>query len=319
MLNPGSEEAEALAEVEEMEEVSKDMQEDIGRLVSKLEKRKAAAVSISDKARNWIAVAKEQSEEIVQEAEKKAESILAGAAEEIKRWEAEKAELAGVQDFQPIVNLNVGGVRVTTSLTTLNRFPDSMIGCMFSGRHALPLGKDEHFFIDRDGTHFRHILNFLRSPEGYQVSRGADARELRRECEYYGIDQLMFPDHPLAKPQQQPQPQFYFQPQYQHMPQAQAQASSSISRLTSAGTEKSFAYFELRGHKVGTIAVRIDLAGVHTIRDSGEPIKMCRHCDRAIFAIGARKYFFRSLYMQSTIVAAQPKVQGICPGCDMLC
>ncbi|KAJ1429910.1 BTB/POZ protein [Ochromonadaceae sp. CCMP2298] len=192
MLNPGSEEAEALAEVEEMEEVSKDMQEDIGRLVSKLEKRKAAAVSISDKARNWIAVAKEQSEEIVQEAEKKAESILAGAAEEIKRWEAEKAELAGVQDFQPIVNLNVGGVRVTTSLTTLNRFPDSMIGCMFSGRHALPKGEDGHFFIDRDGTHFRHILNFLRSPEGFKVPGGADEKEeLRRECEYYGIDQLM--------------------------------------------------------------------------------------------------------------------------------
>jgi len=194
MLNPGSEEAEALAEVEEMEEVSKDMQEDIGRLVSKLEKRKAAAVSISDKARNWIAVAKEQSEEIVQEAEKKAESILAGAAEEIKRWEAEKAELAGVQDFQPIVNLNVGGVRVTTSLTTLNRFPDSMIGCMFSGRHALSKGEDGYFFIDRDGTHFRHILSFLRAPEGYKVVGVADAEkeELRRECEYYGIDQLMF-------------------------------------------------------------------------------------------------------------------------------
>eukprot|EP00601_Ochromonadales_sp_CCMP2298_P004200 CAMPEP_0173176716 /NCGR_PEP_ID=MMETSP1141-20130122/4614_1 /TAXON_ID=483371 /ORGANISM="non described non described, Strain CCMP2298" /LENGTH=343 /DNA_ID=CAMNT_0014099085 /DNA_START=687 /DNA_END=1718 /DNA_ORIENTATION=+ len=343
MSNPGAPGSEA--EVEELEQAFEEMDQDFEKLVLK---RKAATVSIAAKARALIAHAKQESEDIineakaeaeiilagaaeeskklraeqvalVQDAKKQAESILAGAVDEINRLEAEKTAFAGLQQPDATVMLNIGSTRFETSLTTLCRFPNSMIGCMFSGRHALPLGKDEHFFIDRDGTHFRHILNFLRSPEGYQVSRGADARELRRECEYYGIDQLMFPDHPLAKPQQQPQPQFYFQPQYQHMPQAQAQASSSISRLTSAGTEKSFAYFELRGHKVGTIAVRIDLAGVHTIRDSGEPIKMCRHCDRAIFAIGARKYFFRSLYMQSTIVAAQPKVQGICPGCDMLC
>jgi len=284
MLNPGSEEAEALAEVEEMEEVSKDMQEDIGRLVSKLEKRKAAAVSISDKARNWIAVAKEQSEEIVQEAEKKAESILAGAAEEIKRWEAEKAELAGVQDFQPIVNLNVGGVRVTTSLTTLNRFPDSMIGCMFSGRHTLPQGEDGYFFIDRDGTHFRHVLNFLRSPEGYKVSGLTDAEkeELRRECEYYGIDQLMF---------------------------------------SATETEKTLVYRSLRGLQSGDIAVRVDTAGVHTIRDSGAKIEYCPHCDCGIFqgddgrgGFSELRYYFAGFNAESP-PAAQPRVQGACPFC----
>jgi hypothetical protein len=92
-----------------------------------------------------------------------------------------------------VVRLDQGGVPYTTSLTTLRRFPDSMIGCMFSGKHALPLGKDEHFFIDRDGRNFYHILNFLRSPEGYKVGlEGREKDELRRECEYYGIDQLMF-------------------------------------------------------------------------------------------------------------------------------
>ncbi|KAJ1395611.1 BTB/POZ protein [Ochromonadaceae sp. CCMP2298] len=221
MSNPGAPGSEA--EVEELEQASKEMDADIVKLVLKNQKRKAATVSITDKARTLIAHAKQESEEIVQGAEKKAKSILAGAVEEsktlraeqiafvedakknrefilagaveeINRWEAEKAALAGVQYFEPIVNLNVGGVRLTTSLTTLRRFPDTMIGCMFSGRHALPLGKDEHFFIDRDGTHFRHILNFLRSPESYKVGvAGAEKEELRRECEYYGIDQLIFP------------------------------------------------------------------------------------------------------------------------------
>jgi hypothetical protein len=65
--------------------------------------------------------------------------------------------LAGVQHFEPIVKLDVGGVRCTTSLTTLNRFPDSILGSMFSGRHALPKREDGHFFIDRDGRQFHHI------------------------------------------------------------------------------------------------------------------------------------------------------------------
>ena len=34
---------------------------------------------------------------------------------------------------------------------------------MFSGRHALEPQEDGSFFIDRDGTHFRHILNYLRT------------------------------------------------------------------------------------------------------------------------------------------------------------
>ncbi|KAJ1389428.1 hypothetical protein B484DRAFT_409327 [Ochromonadaceae sp. CCMP2298] len=45
---------------------------------------------------------------------------------------------------------------------------------MFSGRHALPLGKDEQFVIDRDGTRLQHILNFLRAPEGYKMELTED-------------------------------------------------------------------------------------------------------------------------------------------------
>ncbi|NYT47305.1 MAG: hypothetical protein H0A75_06710 [Candidatus Methanofishera endochildressiae] len=33
---------------------------------------------------------------------------------------------------------------------------------MFSGRYPIQKGKDGNYFIDRDGTHFNHILNFLR-------------------------------------------------------------------------------------------------------------------------------------------------------------
>uniref|UniRef100_A0A4W3JIT2 BTB domain-containing protein n=1 Tax=Callorhinchus milii TaxID=7868 RepID=A0A4W3JIT2_CALMI len=61
------------------------------------------------------------------------------------------------------VTLNVGGRLYSTSLTTLTRYPESMLGSMFSG--AMPTSSDSqgNYFIDRDGEMFRYILNFLRS------------------------------------------------------------------------------------------------------------------------------------------------------------
>jgi hypothetical protein len=40
-----------------------------------------------------------------------------------------------------VIKLNVGGMLFTTSTATLTSCPDTMLGAMFSGRHALP--KDE--------------------------------------------------------------------------------------------------------------------------------------------------------------------------------
>ena len=42
-----------------------------------------------------------------------------------------------------------------------------MLAAMFSGRHLTAIDEDGRYFIDRDGTHFRHILNFLRDGETY--------------------------------------------------------------------------------------------------------------------------------------------------------
>jgi hypothetical protein len=84
-----------------------------------------AAESFNAESHAFIADDKKRYRVIVQDAEKNAESILAGAVEETQKWEAEKTALTGVQLFEPILNPNVGGVRVTTSPTTLNRPHDS--------------------------------------------------------------------------------------------------------------------------------------------------------------------------------------------------
>jgi hypothetical protein len=141
---------------------------------------------------------------VIEEAKQEAASMRAAAKSEIASdkaalaqeratWEAEKKKIAHTQGFKSQVMLDIGGNRFTTSLTTLQRFPDTMIGAMFSGRHALPTA-GEYFFIDRDGTHFRHILNFLRQPEGFKVDLPeGQLDELKRECEYFGVRDKMFP------------------------------------------------------------------------------------------------------------------------------
>ena len=43
--------------------------------------------------------------------------------------------------------------------------PGSMLHAMFSGRFDTKPDEDGIYFIDRDGTHFRYILNYLRTRE----------------------------------------------------------------------------------------------------------------------------------------------------------
>ena len=75
-------------------------------------------------------------------------------------------EIRRVQELNRIsdarVRLNIGGHTYMTSTLTLTRDVDSMLAAMFSGRHALTQEADGSYFIDRDGTHFRYILNYLR-------------------------------------------------------------------------------------------------------------------------------------------------------------
>ncbi|XP_067411761.1 BTB/POZ domain-containing protein KCTD11 [Emydura macquarii macquarii] len=89
------------------------------------------------------------------------------------------------------VTLNVGGKFYSTTLETLTRFPDSMLGAMFRGPRPACTDRHGHYFIDRDGKAFRHILNFLRLgrldlPEGYP-----ELALLWAEADFYQIRPLL--------------------------------------------------------------------------------------------------------------------------------
>jgi hypothetical protein len=93
--------------------------------------------------------------------------------------------------------------------------------------------------------------------------------------------------------------------------------SAKTTVMFPADTEKSLNYYDTRSQRQGTIAVRIDGAGVHTIRQAcggGEKIEHCTDCFCGIFHIGAEAFFFAGFDARS-LPAAQPQVQGKCPIC----
>ncbi|KAM0008414.1 putative chromatin remodeling & transcription regulator BTB-POZ family [Helianthus debilis subsp. tardiflorus] len=87
-----------------------------------------------------------------------------------------------------IVRLNIGGYEFLTSVDTLtNREPQSMLAAMFSGRHTVYKDPEKGYvFVDRDGMHFRHILNWLRDGVIPNLS-DVECSELLREAEYYQL------------------------------------------------------------------------------------------------------------------------------------
>ena len=93
-----------------------------------------------------------------------------------------------LESFPGIVHLNVGGCFFTASLQTLRSGDDgSMLSAMFSGRVPVQRDAEGRFFIDRDGSHFRHILNYLRDGS-FPVRVGVVERlELEREVRFYGL------------------------------------------------------------------------------------------------------------------------------------
>ena len=61
---------------------------------------------------------------------------------------------------------------------------------MFSGTWSLQKQADGSYFIDRDGTHFRYIINYLR---GQQVTVPLDNTvlgELLEEVIFYNLEEL---------------------------------------------------------------------------------------------------------------------------------
>ena len=100
------------------------------------------------------------------------------------------SEVNKIQDAR--IKLDIGGHIYATSILTLTKDPQSMLAAMFSGRHSVKKEEDGSYFIDRDGTHFRYILNYLRDG-GFKDGTlpGDILTELQTEAEYYQLSGLV--------------------------------------------------------------------------------------------------------------------------------
>ena len=90
-----------------------------------------------------------------------------------------------------IVSLNVGGVKYTTSKSTLARYPQSMLYCMVFGDFPTATDESKCIFIDRDGHLFRHILNFLRVGQLTLPENFSEYDQLKQEADFYCIAPLV--------------------------------------------------------------------------------------------------------------------------------
>ncbi|XP_075968128.1 BTB/POZ domain-containing protein KCTD14 [Anarhichas minor] len=87
----------------------------------------------------------------------------------------------------PVVHLNVGGQLFSTSGSTLRKHPDSKLAELLSRQPKARADAQGRYFIDRDGSHFGAILEFLRSDQ----LPAENIQEVHREAVFYNIQPLI--------------------------------------------------------------------------------------------------------------------------------
>uniref|UniRef100_A0A1A9ZAY1 BTB domain-containing protein n=2 Tax=Glossina TaxID=44049 RepID=A0A1A9ZAY1_GLOPL len=100
--------------------------------------------------------------------------------------------VAAASRYTAPVHIDVGGTIYTSSLETLTKYPDSKLAKLFNG--SIPIVLDslkQHYFIDRDGGMFRHILNFMRNSRLLISEDFPDLELLLEEARYFDIEPMV--------------------------------------------------------------------------------------------------------------------------------
>jgi BTB/POZ domain len=82
----------------------------------------------------------------------------------------------------------INELKIDFSLILFARYPESRLAKLFNG--SIPIVLDslkQHYFIDRDGNMFRHILNFMRNAKLLIAEDFSDLELLLEEAKYFEI------------------------------------------------------------------------------------------------------------------------------------
>jgi hypothetical protein len=132
-------------------------------------------------------------EALAEVARERAEGLTEVATQKAELRREIEAMQAHAEKQQGRIELNIGGHRFQTSVQTLRRLPHTFFDAYFSGRYAQDVCLDGSIFVDRDGEHFGHVLEYMR--DGVVSVAEADARPsvsllraLKREFGYYCVE-----------------------------------------------------------------------------------------------------------------------------------
>jgi hypothetical protein len=148
-----------------------------------------------EKKRDDGTSASEEEGEYIQEAQPEVDKTRETPSKG-KGKDVDEAQLESAPD-ESKVKLNVGGKIFVTTLTTLQREPDSVLASIASGRWT-PSAADGAFFIDRNPRVFECILDYLRSDEipCDMVPRKVSTLRLYKEAQYFllpGLSEKLAP------------------------------------------------------------------------------------------------------------------------------
>jgi hypothetical protein len=91
-----------------------------------------------------------------------------------------------------IVTFNVGGHIYSILRSTIDTNVDtqSFLALLINDQRHVQCDEQGRYFIDRDGTHFRSILNYVRDGQLRLPDTKNELQELFREAQFYQIDRL---------------------------------------------------------------------------------------------------------------------------------
>jgi hypothetical protein len=168
-------------------------------LLSKLEKELWA--NFDSCVTGMVATARTQLEAALAEVAKERANGLAEVARERAELHREIEAMQTHKEAQEgRVELNIGGRRFETSVQTLRRVPHTFFDAYFSGRYAQDVCADGSIFVDRDGEHFDHVLEYMRDGLLSLATQGASEldvgllRALKREFGFYCIELMAEPE-----------------------------------------------------------------------------------------------------------------------------
>ncbi|GFV41183.1 hypothetical protein TNCV_1102461 [Trichonephila clavipes] len=119
-------------------------------------------------------------------------------------WRSMESE--GSDDFPSVVELNVGGVLYTTSLSTLTKDTKCLLGQIFTGKESIGKDGKGRYFVDRDGVLFRYVLDFLRNQKLVLPENFHEKERLKNEAEFFNMADLIACINSLTTSPPQPVP-----------------------------------------------------------------------------------------------------------------